>query len=126
MTLFDAIDNFDKERANSVSLETKIRWLSQLDMKISSEILAPRGEKSFSGYALGGGDIQKQLKAPEEYADIYSVYLNMKLDLMNGEIARYNNSAILFNKLFYEMADFINRNRSVLKKTEIKAGGYYA
>jgi hypothetical protein len=41
---------------------------------------------------------------------------------MNGEIARFNNSTLLFNRMFKEMSDFINRNKAVIKKTEIKAG----
>ena len=49
MTLAKAIENFDAERINKVSLERKIEWISQLDRKIHTEILAPRGEKYFDG-----------------------------------------------------------------------------
>lgn len=124
MTLLKTIEIFDRERDNSVPIETKLEWLSQLDLKISSELLVPRGDEAFSGYTIETSQ-QASLKAPEEYAEIYPLYLNMKLDLMNGEIARYNNSAMLFNKLYMEMADFINRKKAVSKKIEIKAGGIY-
>ncbi len=124
MTLLKTIEIFDGNRANAVPLETKVEWISQLDMKISAELLIPRGADIFSGYTIET-PLTEELKAPEEYADIYTLYLNMKLDLMNGEIARHNNSALLFNRMFKEMADFINRNQAVIFNAKIKAGGIY-
>ncbi|MGN0527410.1 MAG: hypothetical protein ACI4IF_08235 [Acutalibacteraceae bacterium] len=124
MTLNKAIENFDSERVNSVSLETKIRWINSLDMKIFSEILYPRGYLDTPDYTvLTLGDTE--LKAPEEYSEIYTLYLNMRLDLQNGEIARYNNSAMLFNRMYKDMFDFINREEAVSYSNTIKASDYY-
>lgn len=124
MTLLKAMETFDRERSNALSIETKVDWLSQLDMKIFSEILADRGGEDFGGYSLDT-PFDKTLKAPDEYGEIYTLYLNMKLDYMNGEITRFNNSAMLFNRMFKELHDFINRKTPVSKKTSIKAGGIY-
>lgn len=121
MTLAKAVENFDFERANSVSFERKIAWISQLDYKISAEITEPRGGEKFGGYKVSS-DLQTKLQAPDEYGEIYSVYMNMKLDYMNGEIARFNNSTLLFNRLYKELFDYVNRNRAVIKKVEIGAG----
>lgn len=121
MTLMQAVESFDSERANSVSIERKITWVSQLDYKISNELLVPRGARHFTGYTENT-PLTTELKAPEEYKEIYPLYMNMKLDYMNGEIARFNNSTLLFNRMYKEMSDFINRNKAVIKKTEIKAG----
>lgn len=121
MTLMEAVENFDAQRANSVSIERKIEWLSQLDYKISAEILEPRGEDAFKGYSEAT-PLSEKLRAPEEFGEIYSLYMNMKLDYMNGEIARYNNSVLLFNRMYKEMYDFMNRKKSVVRKNKIKAG----
>ena len=121
MTLAKAVENFDFERANSVSIERKIAWISQLDYKISAELLEPRGAESFKGYTEMTS-LETELKAPDEYGEIYSLYMNMKLDYMNGEIARFNNSTLLFNRMFKELSDFINRKQAVIKNTAIKAG----
>jgi hypothetical protein len=48
----------------------------------------------------------------------------MKLDYMNGEIGRYNNSAMLFNRMYKEMHDFINRQEKIPVNTDLKAGDY--
>lgn len=124
MTLAKAIEKFDFQRSNSVTLERKIEWLSQLDYKIFSEITEPRGDEDFDGYTELT-PLDTKLKAPEEYGEIYSLYMNMQLDYMNGEIARFNNSALLFNRMYKEMNDFVNRKKAVIKKTSVKAGGLY-
>ena len=124
MTLRDAIEIFDSERSNSVDVAKKIRWLSQLDYKINSEITVPRGDGAFKGYDIST-PLDTVLKAPDEFSEIYSTYLNMKLDYMNGEIARFNNSALLFNNTYRDLNNYINRNQAVLRQAEIKAGDIY-
>ncbi len=123
MTLREVIENFDNERTNNVSIITKKRWISQLDLKIWGEILRPRGDKEYIGY---GKEISLDavVKAPEEYGEIYTLYLNMKLDFMNGEIGRYNNSAMLFNRMYKEMHDYINRLEKLPENTDLKMGEY--
>lgn len=123
MTLAQVIENFDEERANSVSVITKKRWISQLDLKIWGEILKPRGDGEYIGY---GKEIplDAKVKAPDEYAEIYTLYMNMKLDCMNGEIARSNNSAMLFNRMYKEMHDYINRSVKIPDGKTLKAGDY--
>ena len=124
MTLTNAIENFDECRANSVGLVQKIRWISELDSKINDEYLINRGGDEFEPYTLEtSGEVN--LKAPECYSEIYALYLNMKLDYFNGEITRFNNSATLFNRLYKEMGDAINRRTPVGVNTKIKAGDLY-
>ncbi len=124
MNLRETIESFDNQKANTVSLETKIKWLSQLDYKIFSDILSDRIGGEFLGYNAQTS-LETSLLAPEEYGDIYILYLNMKTDYKNGEIGRYNNSAMLYNRAYMEMSDFINRKNAVKKKTKIKAGDIY-
>lgn len=124
MTLSDIIEEFDKERKNELPIDIKLRWISQLDIKISSEILSDRQSEEFHGYDCTT-PLGTVAKAPEEYSEVYVCYLNMKLDYMNGEIGRFNNSAMLFNRMYKEMHDFINRKEKVKVNTKIKAGKLY-
>ena len=124
MTLIEAIQAFDDCRSNELSLEQKIMWISELDKKISAEHLEIRGYERFNGYSYQHS-MNEVVKAPEEFSEIYTLYLNMKLDYMNGEISRYNNSALLFNRAYKELGDAINRKLKVLKNSKIKAGDLY-
>lgn len=123
MTLIKAIQAFDACRSNELSLEQKIGWVSELDRKINAEYLEIRGSDRFDGYSCGES-LNEELKAPEEFSEIYTLYLNMKLDYMNGEISRYNNSALLFNRLYKELGDAFNRKTKVIKNTKIKVGDF--
>lgn len=124
MTLEKALELFDSERTNGVDIAKKIRWISQLDYKISSELTEPRGDVPFYGYEEST-PLGTVLKAPDEFGEIYGLYLNMKLDYMNGEIARFNNSALVFNNMYRDLSNYLNRKKAVDKKVGIKAGELY-
>ncbi len=124
MTLEKAVEMFDSERSNSVDILKKIRWISQLDYKITTELTEPRGDRAFEGYTATT-PLNTVLRAPDNYGEIYQLYLNMKLDYMNGEIARFNNSALLFNNMYKDLGNYLNRKQKVLKETKIKAGDLY-
>ncbi len=124
MTIQKAIEEFDFNRANTVSLKHKIEWLSQLEYKIFSLLKVRKTDVGFEGYTELT-PLNTELLAPESYGEIYVSYLVMMLDFKNGEIGRYNNSAMMFNRLFGEMSNYINRETSVKKKTKIKAGDIY-
>ena len=70
MTLSEIIEGFDKERKNELPLDIKLGWISQLDYKISSEILSDRQSEDFHGYN-GTTPLGTETKAPEEYGEIY-------------------------------------------------------
>lgn len=124
MTLVNAIEDFDRSRSNSVELNQKIKWISELDGKINEEYLLNRGGSEFLPYTIETSG-ETKLKAPESFSEIYSLYMNMKLDYFNGEITRFNNSAMLFNRIYKEMGDAINRQTPVSVKIKIKAGELY-
>lgn len=121
MTIAQAVENFDTENPNEIPYSLKIRWLSQLDGKIFAEMLTPRGDGDFSGY---GEDTPSDttLAAPDIYGEIYVYFLRMNSDLFNREIDRFNNSAMLFNRCYKELFDYVNRTRRLTNTTKISAG----
>ncbi len=121
MTLNDAVELFDREHPNNAPFNLKIQWLSQLDYKVYAEILTPRGHGDFRGYTPETPQ-DTVLAVPDSFGELYVYYLKMSLDLHNSEIDRFNNSAMLFNRTYKELFDYINRNERVAKKTSITAG----
>lgn len=124
MTTAKAISAFDALRHNDISDSTKTEWITELDKRVFSELLsdyAPADKRTYAEYSGSAA----QLLAPEGYCDIYVLYLIMKYDELNGESARFNNSASLFNKAWYEMANFVSRTALKPDPAKIKAGDIY-
>lgn len=121
MTIAQAIQRFDNQRVNGTSFELKVQWLSQLDYKIWAEILEPRGTERFEGYTLETPQ-NKELFAPDTYGELYIYWLNMMLDYVNAEISRFNNSNLMFNRLYKEYCDYVNRTTPIPQNNTIKAG----
>ena len=61
----------------------------------------------FRGY--DAGDTGRMLLAEPPYDELYVAYLKMKVDEENGETARYNNSATMFNEHLLTYERFYNR-----------------
>ncbi len=119
MTVLKVLEIFDEENENDISDDIKKRWLSELDLKIVGELNKNRDGLSKVGYTVEENDAT-ELNAPEEFSEIYIIYLKMKMNYMLCEIERYNNSASLFNRLFYEMANYISRNFKMSIKNSVK------
>ncbi len=115
MTVSEVLENYNEENQNDISENSKKRWISEIDKKIVCELNRNRETLSDEFYSVKKND-SFVLNAPEEYDEIYSVYLKMKTDFYLGETERYNNSAKIFNHLYFEMANFISRN---FKKKEM-------
>lgn len=119
MTALKALEIFNAETENDISDELKKQWLSEIDVKIAKEINNGRSGLSKNVF-LSDDDLATELSAVKEFSEIYISYLRMKMYYMLGEIERYNNSAAIFNRLYYEMSNFVSRNYHYEIKNTIK------
>ncbi|MBE6747908.1 MAG: hypothetical protein E7557_01605 [Ruminococcaceae bacterium] len=119
MTASEVLEIYNLENQNDVSEKLKKLWISELDKKIVGELNKGR-ENLRETYYTPESDISFKLNAPTEYSEIYLVYLKMKTDYLLGETGRYNNSAMIFNRLYFEMSNFISRNFKTIKNNSLK------
>ena len=119
MTALKALEIFNNETENEISDELKKQWLSELDVKIAGEVNNGRNSLSKTAF-LPDNALTTELTAVNEFSEIYIAYLRMKMNYMLGEIERYNNSAAIFNRLYYEMTNFVSRNYQKEIKNSIK------
>lgn len=119
MTVSEVLENYNEENQNDISENSKKRWISEIDKKIVCELNRNRETLCDEFYSVKKNN-SFVLNAPEEYDEIYSVYLKMKTDFYLGETERYNNSAKIFNHLYFEMANFISRNFKKKEKISLK------
>ena len=112
MTIKECIDLVDNLKPNSYSIEDKVNWLSFIDMTIINDVL-----KTHEGYDARYDDftgyspdvLNASLIVPSPYDRLYTSYLAMKIDEHNGETARYNNSAMMFNSYMAEFRKWYNK-----------------
>ncbi len=125
MTIKECTDRVDNVKPNQYSAEDKVRWLSFLDGIIIEEVLKThegyREEyDNFDGYSAD--KMGATLIVPAPYDILYEAYIKMKIDEENGETARYNNSAIMFNSYMMTYKKWYNRTHMPLQKKEVAYG----
>jgi hypothetical protein len=119
MTVAEVLELYYEEHQNDISENMLLGWIAELDTKIVSEL--NKGREGLSEQAfLKDMETSFTLNAPKEYSEIYTVYLSMRTAYFLGEIERYNNSAMLFNRLSFEMSNFISRNYKLKDNRKIK------
>ncbi|MBQ7499423.1 MAG: hypothetical protein IJT91_00850 [Clostridia bacterium] len=110
MTVKKAINELDSLReGNTYSTDTLRSWLAELENTIRVELYETH---CISDYVFDDDDDMpddKELLCPPGFEHLYTDYLVMKTDLNNGDMDVYNNEAILFNRRFAQMSDYINR-----------------
>ena len=113
MKLMEAINLADSLIPNGFSVGDKIRWLSELDGKIKREIIERHEGHElipFSGYDTET-DPDTELLAEHPYDGIYIKFIDMEINRYNGETARYNNAASVFEAAYRDYAAWVNRTK---------------
>lgn len=124
MTIKECIDIVDDLKPNQYSTKVKVMWLSFIDEIIINDVL--KTHKGYDGrYDDFRGYSEDKLSVPlivmSPYDRLYTAYLKMKIDGENGETARYNNSASLFNSYMMEYRKFYNKTHLPLSEAEKRA-----
>ncbi len=120
MTVREAIETLDLLKPNQYDDNIKVKWLSELDRKIKTEIIdTHENSVEFTGYDEET-DIETELLIQDDYSTAYIYWLMAKVDYFNNETVRYNNDMMMFNT---EIADFnrwYNRTYKPVSKGNFK------
>lgn len=111
MTIQDAIQRADKTKPNMITREMKVNWLAELDGMVVRELEQTHegGEDViFEGYTMQT-DPETELRVPAPYDSVYIWYLVCNIDLMTGELDRYNNDHALYNNAYMTYSDYYTR-----------------
>ena len=117
MTIKECIDLVDNVKPNQYGIEDKVEWLSYLEGTIINDVLKTHegydgSYDDFTGYSADKLTVHLIVQNP--YDRLYIAYLKMKIDEENGETARYNNSATLFNSYLLEFKKHYNKTHMPL------------
>ena len=121
MTIKECIDIVDNIKPNQYSVKEKVMWLSFVDETIINDVLKTHEGydgryDDFEGYTEDKLSMTLIVHSP--YDRLYTAYLKMKIDQENGETARYNNSAALYNTYMMEFRRYYNKTHLPLDVTK--------
>ena len=116
MTVQTILNEADYLRVNAYTREQKLKWLRRVEEAVTEKIMSSR--EGAPGYEPLPEDAEdsRELLLPDAFAEVYLYYLLTQMDLYNGELARYNNSAALYNKAFADFADYWSRTHKSKKR----------
>lgn len=121
MTVKEAIERADTLFPNVLPFTLKMQWLRDLDERIFTEFI--------SCYEGHGKEIPEGEYTPatvllidEPFTGIYTRYICLQADIMNGDTAGYKNDASLFNSAYLSFMNHFNRT-NFIKKRSIRIGG---
>lgn len=99
MTVKEAIDYADLMKPNAIPQAVKIRWISQLDGRVSQEIMlmAPAEMELFN---YDEDQTGHTLLVDPPHDDIYPAWLQAQIDLANNEYDRASNTMQVFNAMW--------------------------
>ena len=111
MTVMECITLVDALKPNQFDLETKVKWLSDIDGTIVRELIDTHESSPLKGefFPYTPENTSRNLIAPHPYDILYRWYLESQIDLGNMEIGKYNNTRSLFNNAYQTYTDHYNR-----------------
>lgn len=98
MATVNSVINKIKDRPADISKKFICMQLSELDKKISQELMQ---SNDFVPYRFPE-DAEKELIIKSPHDNIYYLYIIALIDFLNGELAEYSASALLFEQAYSE------------------------
>ena len=118
MTIIGAINHIDSVKPNGYSQDEKVKWLSDLDGIVKTEIIdTHEGAENIPFAAYDETTPLTQiLLIPHPYDDVYIKWIEAQIDYANGEYSKYNNSITMFNAAFSAFEKYYNRTHKPISK----------
>ena len=101
------MDLVDTMTPNRVAISVKLRFLGEIEGKVRVELLGedPRDLAPFDTEVPMG----TELCVPHPYDQLYLLYIVAMMDYLNGDTARYENGAALFNQAYQAYGKWLKR-----------------
>ena len=107
MTPNKAIERIDKLKPNSYGEEEKLCWINELDGMVQRLVMQNDEVIKYS-YPE---DMDRELLITAPFDDLYTSYLEAKIDYFNKEYKNYNNAAMAFESKYSDYKkDYIRKH----------------
>ena len=113
------IETVDRVKPNAYEPEDKLRWISELDGLIRRVVM--QAEEAAEYRYPDDGD--RDLLVPYPFDDIYSLYMQAKIDFYNKDYNDYNNAVAVFQERFDEFRKAYIRENMPKDSGDVKLWG---
>ena len=121
MTIIEALNKVDVLKPNNYTQTEKVKWLSNFDWIIKTEIIDTHEGGDgiiYNGYDVDT-DVATEMLVPHPYDDLYIKWLESQIDYNNAEYSKYNNSSTAYNNAYSAFERYYNRQH-MPKRTKMK------
>lgn len=107
--VLNEVDNIAKN--NAIDREQKIKWLDRLDKSIFNDLLQYKENQIevFDGYSVDT-DEDTKLLVISPYDELYVYYILAQINLVQQEVKYYNNNISVYEELYRNYRNYINRS----------------
>lgn len=121
MTVSEVIAKADNLRPNQYGMDLKTQWLSEVEGIIIDTILneSEGNDIQFEKYNYEL-DMEKELKIPDRFCDVYIHYILAKIDYHDSETESYQNDVIMYQASMDSFAGWYIRNHMPKQKGVIR------
>lgn len=100
MKIKDAIAWADEVKPNAFTEKVKFEWLNALEGRVAADVFLMAPAEIRALHYNYPEDMETELLVESPYDDIYTLYLQAKIDEANGEYNKYVNSMQIYNEYF--------------------------
>ena len=116
--LQEVLSKVDNIKPNGYSDEQKTAWVNKVEGMVQVEIMELL-EADVVIYDWST-DAETELLVKHPYSDVYEYYTLAMIDFMNGDVASYQNSMMMFNMAYEEYGKWYKRNKQATTTVYIK------
>lgn len=118
MLVREACEMVDMLSPNKIPFEMKLYWLRNLEKEIWETLIMTHEDATEERFSVKDGESRLIVDSP--YDEVYTAFLRMKIDEVNNDITRYENSRLLYNRIMSEYRAYYNRTHMPKERARLK------
>lgn len=110
MKVRDILTTIDQIRPNAYTDEEKIDMLNTIEGRVYTDIF--QKAEGFEGEFIPfeEGQEERELAVPVPFTELYTFFLMSRIDFLNGDSGRYNDTMVLLQNAWDEYAAYYREN----------------
>jgi hypothetical protein len=110
MKLREILTTIDQIRPNAYTDAEKIAMLNTIEGRVYTDIFQKAEEFEGAFIPFEEGQEERELAVPVPFTELYIFFLMSRIDFLNGDSGRYNDTMVLLQNAWDEYAAYYREN----------------